>query len=500
MVKAEKHIIHKVYLEVNTTSREQGFYIKDRLDMFLKTEVFPQIESYFEGLETKLNTSIIRIDKLDLDLKVNNEFRLEELKEIIIQNVKKVVEQKIENSFSADSESEIFLTNDSNNVQAFFYFLEKGTAPWWKKEDSYSFLVDEEVLKEVINGKGFRDQFLNKIKSSMIRRRLILQFSDETIKEIVIKVFKESNKSVNIDKFLDEKEFLTSLEKVDPTARFDIWESIINFYETKDREEFYKKLQLLYVEHSLDLPETIKSWINILSKAVLKDIEVQGLRENLPYLHKADTQNDTSKSVESADQKEDIIRDIKDQEDPNSLDNVPSKVNTDVLKELVEEDEYYFENAGLILLHPFLKHFFEHCKLLDEQGDILDQELAIHLLHYIATKKQKQPEHLMVFEKFLCDVPIHQPIARHVELSQRHLDQAEDLLAAVLSNWGALKNSSPDLLRNEFLQRAGKLVLKEDNPKIIIERKTQDILLDRIPWNISIIKLPWKDQLIFVDW
>ena len=85
-------------------------------------------------------------------------------------------------------------------------------------------------------------------------------------------------------------------------------------------------------------------------------------------------------------------------------------------------------------------------------------------------------------------------------ISKAHKENIEELLISVLTHWGALQNASPDLLRNEFLQRPGKLVLSKKNPKIILERKTQDILLDRLPWNISLVKLPWHEQLMFADW
>src|SRR5690606_41450998 len=118
-----------------------------------------------------------------------------------------------------------------------------------------------------------------------------------------------------------------------------------------------------------------------------------------------------------------------------------------------------------------------------------------HLLHYAATFKEKDSENNMLFEKFLCNVPLHHPIKKDIELSKKLKLKTQDLLSSVIKNWPALKNTSIETLQNEFLQRRGKLILSEDNPKIIIERKTQDILMEKLPWNISIVKIPWIDKI-----
>ena len=164
------------------------------------------------------------------------------------------------------------------------------------------------------------------------------------------------------------------------------------------------------------------------------------------------------------------------------------------------EEEYYIKNAGLIIIHPYLKHFLQNCDLLANDGSILDIDTAVQALHYTATKMENQPESEMVFEKFMCGVPISTIIDRNIILSDHIKNQSEELLKAVLQNWEALKSASPDLLRNEFLQRLGKISFKEANPKLFVERKTQDILLDRLPWNIGISKLPWSQQLLFTSW
>lgn len=166
-----------------------------------------------------------------------------------------------------------------------------------------------------------------------------------------------------------------------------------------------------------------------------------------------------------------------------------------------EPKSHLIRNAGLILLHPFLKQFFNSCGFLDKENKIIKPNEAVHLLHYVATKKEQQFENNLIFEKFLCNLPIQSSIERNIVLSDELKEKSEELLRAVLQNWSILKNSSNDLLRNEYLQREGKLDLTKDNPTLTVERKTQDILLDtKLPWNLSLCKVPWMKELIFTNW
>ncbi|MHC9089479.1 contractile injection system tape measure protein [Tenacibaculum sp. IMCC1] len=171
-------------------------------------------------------------------------------------------------------------------------------------------------------------------------------------------------------------------------------------------------------------------------------------------------------------------------------------------KEVVSEPtSHLIKNAGLILLHPFLKQFFNSCGFLDKENKIIKPNEAVHLLHYVATKKEQQFENNLIFEKFLCNLPIQSSIERNIVLSDELKERSEELLRAVLQNWSVLKSSSNDLLRNEYLQREGKLDLTKDNPNLTVERKTQDILIDtKLPWNLSLCKLPWMKELIFTNW
>ncbi len=174
-----------------------------------------------------------------------------------------------------------------------------------------------------------------------------------------------------------------------------------------------------------------------------------------------------------------------------------------------EGEVLYVDDAGIVLLHPFLQMHFEHLGLLRDKRFVDEQarERAVHQLHFLATGEEEPEEYLLVVAKLLCGLEPEEPIARRVPIDDHARSQAEELLAAVIRHWQALKNSSPDGLREAFLQRKGRLTRKADGWRLKVESNTLDILLyrlpdirSRLPWSISVVRLPWMPQLLWVDW
>ncbi|MDZ7962275.1 MAG: contractile injection system tape measure protein [Aulosira sp. DedQUE10] len=169
-----------------------------------------------------------------------------------------------------------------------------------------------------------------------------------------------------------------------------------------------------------------------------------------------------------------------------------------------EETAGLFVNqAGLVLLHPFLRNYFDAVGLLDGDSfqDESAQQKAIYLLHYLATRQTDAPEYELVLPKLLCGWLLNEPVNREIELPEAALIEAEHLLQTAINYWQALKSSSPDGLRQGFLQREGKLTRSSDgNWKLQVEQKSIDILLSRLPWGLSMVKLPWMEELLIVEW
>ena len=161
------------------------------------------------------------------------------------------------------------------------------------------------------------------------------------------------------------------------------------------------------------------------------------------------------------------------------------------------------QNAGVIVLHPFLLHLFDGLNLLDENkhfNDSVAQFKAIHLLQYMANGSKETAEQELTLNKIICGLDLDEPVPLDAHLKESELDECNNLLSVVLEKWSALKTKSINSLRDGFLMREGKISNNNQGWNLFIERNTLDVLLDKLPWSISIISLPWMNELIYTEW
>lgn len=165
-------------------------------------------------------------------------------------------------------------------------------------------------------------------------------------------------------------------------------------------------------------------------------------------------------------------------------------------------EKLYIENAGLCLIAVYLGGFFKQLDYL-EKGKFrnnIQASRAIQLLQFIATGKKKTAEYQLQLNKILCGMSVVETIHPSVRLTKKEMEEAGQLLEAVLEHWKALKGTSIDGLRTSFLQRKG--ILEEDDLKytLRVEKQGFDVLLNMIPWGYTLIKLPWMKKHLQVEW
>jgi len=160
------------------------------------------------------------------------------------------------------------------------------------------------------------------------------------------------------------------------------------------------------------------------------------------------------------------------------------------------------ENAGLCLFAPYLCSFFTNLGYVRDNQfkDARSVYRAIYLLQYIATGKGKAPEYLLWLNKLLCGLPPQAVIPASVRSTKQELVEADNLVQAMIANWGALKSTSVEGLRGSFLCRKGIITDKGGRRVLQVERKEYDLLLNGLPWGYSLIKLPWMDKHLEVEW
>ena len=183
---------------------------------------------------------------------------------------------------------------------------------------------------------------------------------------------------------------------------------------------------------------------------------------------------------------------------------------TKILEEVDEQEEtlpevdthgvVFIENAGLIVLAPFLPRLFTMLKLTNN-GKFKDRDAqikAIFLMQYAVFERTDFPEFELGLNKTLVGFKAGVPLPRSIELSSEEKTTVDGMLIGVVQHWEKVKTI--DGLRKGFLQREGKLDDKEEEIELIVESKAFDVLLDNIPWNFRTTKFSWMEKAVQVQW
>ena len=196
--------------------------------------------------------------------------------------------------------------------------------------------------------------------------------------------------------------------------------------------------------------------------------------------------------------------------DSDTINNIIHKNNTDTRYEAgpfqssapAAVPEYYVENAGLVILWPYLAHFFRTLTLLVNNAFVDDFAAmrAIHLLQHLVAGEEKTAEFLLPLNKVLCGWDLAKPVAKGIDITPTEKVESNNLLSAVIAHWKALKNTSIAGLQASFLQRMGVLTNQNNNWLLQVEGLTYDLLLNQLPWGISMINLSWMKKMLVVEW
>lgn len=180
------------------------------------------------------------------------------------------------------------------------------------------------------------------------------------------------------------------------------------------------------------------------------------------------------------------------------------KIQPEMLESLLGEERLHIEDAGLVLLHPFLTAFFDTLKMLDSEKkqfvSIAMQERACHLLKYMTGYRGPHYGHLLTLEKMICGLPFTYPISKDFKIRPEEEHEINDLLSAVCQHWKPLKGSTIESLQRSFILRHGTLEYADSAWVVRVEGSAIDILLEDLPWEISTILFAWLEPMIFVEW
>lgn len=480
---------YHLHLELNGTEAD-GLALQRQLAGLCTDHLLPALEQVLDRCAPP--DAHLIIDWLEIDAGTLSLDRLEQdAAAIVAQAVEKILREKTAQLRIAPqlAAADMQLKTASQTIEeAFFYFLTTGQLPWAFRLPEGQRL-EQAVLSAWAQMAGpaaipgrVRELLRRALASAMVRQRLTWQFSAAFRENLLGRLWPENQRVLAVIR--------TVLQLAGKVFKPTLDEAVVGF------EQLLWEVILAHIAggETVNAAEVVSETWRRLPASARRQAALQAvLEQHWP--------NSTQEPQADGPATKDAARDaaaprlVKHRTGPIETPEMPVGNPTEF------EEVSYLDNAGLVLLHPFLPRFFEGLGLA-KNDQMLQPERALCLLHFLATGQLTAPEHALALPKLLCAVPLAQPVATDLTLTAAEIDEAEVLLQAVVRHWTALRSTSADALRGTFLNRAGKLSHRPESADWLlqVEPMSYDILLDQLPWGISMIQLPWMPQLLRVEW
>ena len=164
------------------------------------------------------------------------------------------------------------------------------------------------------------------------------------------------------------------------------------------------------------------------------------------------------------------------------------------------------DDAGLVLLWPYLGTFFQQVGLLKDQ-QFIDEAAQLHgarLLMHIAYGPALMEADYLGDIAACANVLVGLPVETWVEVEAVTAEQQaciDALLGSVIGHWAALKGMPVSGFRELFLLRQGMIEVGDGGLSMGVQKQPQDVLLRVCPWGVGTVVLPWFECCVFrVAW
>jgi DNA-binding HxlR family transcriptional regulator len=519
-----QHYIKKQIIQLDLYNKRDSFHIQHLVSGNYLKNIIPILQKVFDSVSDE--NEMIIVDRLEIDLGVITFKDIEQGKWAgkLEQVLKEVLTQML---LSSASDSIVHRqTNPKNNFRQWMQYMESGHLPWnllelteaWYEQILQLLATDitsiSALRQNILHNRSCRKRIIWQhpvsfliplIETLTAKKQDLLPVAIKELTEIFHFIYRHSTDAS--PKQYPEEEVLP--------GNFDwaIWEYVLKLAAKNEMntttEKITESILTEYIHETVIiqkikkiLPQTIQ-----VTRPVLDNL-YRTLRDLKKVKVNPDEKSNRNKKRESPEENESLVKlppSVSEKEKyAEGKANPPKEEQNSLSSPLktLDEEGIFVQHAGMVLLHPFLNTFFRRLHLVEENEFTKHAARlkAMHLLYFMCTGNLYPAEHELVITKLLCNFPLINPVERDSALSDIELNEANELLEAVIAQWDILKNSSVTALREGFLQRSGKLFTNKGRLYLQVEKSAIDILLDHLPWNISMIKLPWMQELLQVDW
>ncbi|RLJ17999.1 hypothetical protein DJ030_12285 [bacterium endosymbiont of Escarpia laminata] len=512
-----RHQVQKQTFEIQVPRQEDARSLQDRLSTFGHHQLPLILDEIFEQ-QTAGTESVWRIDRLEIDLGHLSEKALEsQLTEGIRLKLAKALEKyrlSHERSGQEGRQSTDRLSLRQRTLESLQHYLKHGVLPWWSErpppwmesQHLTQLLQRPEILIEtlsvVINGSPpALERLMQHIPPALITGIIEHEAppgETQSIRKLAAKAAWESGETEKLLLLLAVNHVEDNDKIAAILARHFTHQALLILHETLNRRIGRRTTETT--------PRWQRSLAILLQRATGSQRDTGRPKPPVPEaIAKKRSKAGHKRTETPADLKLRRHSKIPDESEAAEL-----IQQTDRIDETIQEsgdtdkasgNQVYVESAGIILLSPFLLPLFEGTGLVIDKSfvDAQARHQAVYLLEYLVWEENQHVEYDLALEKCLCGFPTEEPLISYSPTDEQK-SECNTLLKAVIDHWKALKSTSPDGLREAFLQREGRLEPNRSPPRLRVNPLPQDMLLQRLPWSYSIIKLPWMDQRLHVEW
>jgi len=471
--------------QVNTSVTSSVIVVKQLFDKLLQKDL-SGVKNILPAHHKALRYMVLEY------IQRNQQIEVSKLTEFIIQKLAQLVtvaEGDLYQIFLGRIRYDKLISNVPENLESWLLTVVKEPTSEYKsliqkieKEKSWKEAISLSSSKEIIDifktvyTKSPQELKLS-LKQASFRKRLITRLSVNDQKEVVKLFFLATDMSQLLAVF----EIFKKLRKEITTKNYQVvWSCFID------------KL-VLKIAISTTANWSINDWSLLLIESMSSMQHSKNIIEVLPNL--SIYNNTSSEKIINEMQNHIAQKDSENKQDDDYM--VP-----EVIEEETVGESIFIENAGMVILGPYISMLFDRMGLLENKmfknNECLQK--AIYVLQYAVTGKTEPEEPELLLNKIICGMDIHTPISGVISLELEERELIDGLLKAIISHWSTIGNTSVEGLRGSFLCRQGRVTIEEDKYVLVVEEKTYDMLLDNIPWTIGQLKLSWMQKLVEVIW
>jgi|GEM_PF-6475295 len=181
----------------------------------------------------------------------------------------------------------------------------------------------------------------------------------------------------------------------------------------------------------------------------------------------------------------------------------PAPTRLEYTYETPPSEVFSVDNGGMVLLHPYLEHFFTQLDYLGPDKAFKSDALAaqaVLLLQYLFNEQTEHAEETLVLTKLLCGLSPTTPVPASYTPTDQEKDWCHRMVAALISHSTPFQSHDVRGFCDTWLWRKGQLHLSAERYELVVDPQPYDLLLNDLPFTLSPVVLPWTQQPLHIEW